>query len=146
MVEFPSLLQSWLDKILITRQNRKISVNSELCSGRCHRPLSAPLIANVPLKDYIILLLLSPLLSNFAGVQSFLPRDNWLIRLCVTPPPPDPQEPPGREREPASAAALSRSRSRTSRFGGTASPSRLQLLKPHSIQSRNNITIMKTNE
>lgn len=30
-------------------------------------------------------------LSTFLSVQPFLPRDNWLIHQCITPPPPDPQ-------------------------------------------------------
>lgn len=33
-------------------------------------------------------------LSTFLSVQSFLPRDNWLIQQSITPPPPDPQYPP----------------------------------------------------
>lgn len=68
------------------------SISSLCANAAALCPLSVPLIVIVPLKDYIILFAPSPPhFSNFVGVQPFLPRDNWLIHFCVTPPPPDPQ-------------------------------------------------------
>lgn len=59
-------------------------------------PLSPSLhFVNVPLKDYIILFFFfAPFLPLvILSAEPFLPRDNWLIHRCITPPPPDPQFP-----------------------------------------------------
>lgn len=64
----------------------------QLCTAARHLTVTTSRsFVNVPLKDYIILFAPFFPSAHFSVFILFLPRDNWLIHQCITPPPPDPQ-------------------------------------------------------
>lgn len=64
----------------------------QLCTAARHPIVTTSRsFVNVPLKDYIILFAPFFPSAHFSVFILFLPRDNWLIHQCITPPPPDPQ-------------------------------------------------------
>lgn len=81
-----SFLQIIIIVIFLNRQT------PQLCTAARHLIVTTSRSSvNVPLKDYIILFAPFFPSAHFSVFIPFLPRDNWLIHQCLTPPPPDPQ-------------------------------------------------------
>lgn len=89
MFFFFSLLLLLLCFSFLGHLNRQ---TSQLCTVARHLIVTTSRsFVNVPLKDYIILFAPFFPSAHFSVFILFLPRDNWLIHQCITPPPPDPQ-------------------------------------------------------